>query len=326
MRYKNLTITITLGCLSIIALAGLVMLPITDVISCNADPNSDNNRNWNRAPDNLSSSFDTYHKYNGEAVDGGRNHNNMGWGVSASLSVSLNEDGYGVSSANAMPRIVSPDRMRKLWEEDKSVTSLSYYGNVTPKAAVTPYYFNHKYGSVEQYIHHPTSDGDTSLSVAVELRISYYREIYLMGANRTKEHTVKVEVDAGLSLSKFISKVVRLAVDLNGNYTYTDINNKVWVAMISKEFPETSFVQASETGKSAYFTGSGLGGKAWASIRDLIWRVVVLMRKQCIFSWMTPIVISIKKFMEGRTNDVKEIFTLHGYCYSTFGWILFSFL
>ncbi len=29
MRYKNLTITITLGCLSLVALAGLVMLPIT---------------------------------------------------------------------------------------------------------------------------------------------------------------------------------------------------------------------------------------------------------------------------------------------------------
>ena len=32
MRFKNLTITITLGCLSIVALVGLFMMPITNVI------------------------------------------------------------------------------------------------------------------------------------------------------------------------------------------------------------------------------------------------------------------------------------------------------
>ena len=47
MRYKNLTITITLGCLSFVALVGLVMLPIADVISC-----SGNDEEWELSSDN----------------------------------------------------------------------------------------------------------------------------------------------------------------------------------------------------------------------------------------------------------------------------------
>lgn len=126
MRFKNLTIMITLGFLSIMALIGLTLLPIADVISCtNWDGDPDNDVKWYKSNDNTRANFFAYHKYNGDAGDAGRDHNDMGWSVSADLRVFTNEDGFGVSRANAFPEIVSPDRMRKLWEQDKSVISLS---------------------------------------------------------------------------------------------------------------------------------------------------------------------------------------------------------
>ncbi len=54
MRYKNLTITLTLGCLSIVALAGLVMLPISDGV-CELTV-----KGWKYSDDNTSASYGAY--------------------------------------------------------------------------------------------------------------------------------------------------------------------------------------------------------------------------------------------------------------------------
>ncbi len=185
MRFRNLTIMITLGFLSIVALIGLTLLPIAAVISCpNSDGDPDNDVEWNKSYDNTRANFLAYHKYDGDDDAAGRDHNNMGWGVSASLKVSVNDDGYGVSRASASPYIVDADRMRKLNEDAKAagnppVTSVSYYGNAIAKAAVFPFYFNHKYGDEDQYIDDSSSGGYTSLSTSAVEKTITYRNIYL---------------------------------------------------------------------------------------------------------------------------------------------------
>ena len=254
MRYKNLTITITLGCLSLVALAGLVMLPITDVISC-----SGNNVEWNPpSNDNTFANFYAYHKYSDQ--------NDMGWGVYAEVEVSINENGYGVSRANVTPSIVDPDRMRKLWEQDKTVTSVSYYGNATAKATVTPFYFNHKYGSVEAYRDDSSRGGETSLSVAAVEKTTTYRTITLWSEEQTVANSFNVEVEAGLSTGQLASAIAELSFSVKSGYQWTDTNKKVWSATVSTDITETIFKQGQTTGKSAYFTGSGLGGKASSSV------------------------------------------------------------
>ncbi len=54
MRYKNLTITITLGCLSLVALAGLVMLPISDGV-CELTV-----KGWKYSNENTAASYGAY--------------------------------------------------------------------------------------------------------------------------------------------------------------------------------------------------------------------------------------------------------------------------
>ncbi len=253
MRYKNLSITITLGCLSLVALAALVMLPITDVISC-----SGNDAEWHKNNNNTLANFYAYHKYSDQ--------NDMGWGVYAEIEVSINENGYGVSSANVTPRIVDPDRMRKLWEQDKTVTSVSYYGNVTAKASVFPYYFNHKYGSAEAYKDDSSEWGDTFLSVAAVEKTTTYRKIAFLSEENTVAKTKKVEVQAGMSTSELVSFIAELSLSVTGTLQWTDTNKKVWSVTVSTDITETIFKQGQTAGKSAYFTGSGLGGKASASV------------------------------------------------------------
>ena len=269
MRFRNLTIMITLGFLSIVAFIGLALLPIADVISCtNSDADPDNDVEWNKSYDNTRANFLAYHKYDGDDDAARRDHNNMGWGVSASLEVSVNDHGYGVSSASASPYIVDPDRMRKLWEQDNTVTSISYYGNAVAKAAVFPFYFNHKYGDQAQYIDDSSSGGYTSLSVAAVMVPTTYRNIYLTSETDSRTDTVKVEVEAGVSTSEFVSLIAELSVTATGSYEYKDTNQKVWSATIGKERTESIFQQGQTTEKSAYFVGDSSSGSAWASISN----------------------------------------------------------
>ncbi|MYB65972.1 hypothetical protein F4X73_14875 [Candidatus Poribacteria bacterium] len=81
MRFKNLTITITLGCLSLVALAGLVMLPISDGI-CWEDNNFGNSKYKSLT--------------NSKEID----VTGRGWNLSASLAATSHR-----ASASATPSI-----------------------------------------------------------------------------------------------------------------------------------------------------------------------------------------------------------------------------
>ena len=97
MRLKNLTITITLGCLSLVALAGLVMLPISDGV-CEWSGNTQNKTYTNSSVD----------------VDQGASSNSNDWSKDTQMgrgwwiSASLNATGYS-AYASVSPSIYGVD-------------------------------------------------------------------------------------------------------------------------------------------------------------------------------------------------------------------------
>ncbi len=245
MRYNNLTITITLGCLSIVALAGLVMLPSDHLYGCSTDPKPQ----WSKASDNTWASFYAYHKYSKDE--------NMGWKVSASLNVSKNGDGYGVSTASASPSMVDPELLRILCENGYTENSKSYRGNATVKAGVFPWYL--KYEDPNNYIN--TRYPSTALiSTAVKIT-KKAKWLHLTSSSKGSDHSVKVEVTAGGSIKGL--------VNLGGTagYEYTKSNGEVWTAEIGEDTTMDVFKEGQPTRKRAKFTGSSEYGKAWASIR-----------------------------------------------------------
>lgn len=84
MRFKNLTITLTLTCLSIVALAGLVLLPITNGICAS----------W------------TSDSFGGKSLSDSYNmdQTHRGWSLYASVSAGAN-----TASASASPSITGPE-------------------------------------------------------------------------------------------------------------------------------------------------------------------------------------------------------------------------
>ncbi len=234
---------ITLGFLSIVALIGLTLLPIADVISC------PNDVRWDK-PTNTTASFSAFHKYAADEY--------MGWSVSASLDVSMNGDGYGVSSATASPSIVDPEILRILYENGYTKNSKSYRGNATVKAAVFPYYYNHKYGDPDNYINTPYPA--TLLLAVAERTTNTYQWLTIWTESDTTEHQVKVEVSAEGS----IKGLVKLGGNLG--YQYTDTNGKVWSARVGETEVKSEYKAGPSVGKSATFTGESEYGNAWASV------------------------------------------------------------
>lgn len=93
-----------------------------------------------------------------------------------------------------------------------------------------------------------------------------YRNIFLTSRTDGSTHTVKVQVEAGLSTSQVVSAIAELSASVMGGYEYKDTNQKVWSATIGEEWTESIFRQGQTAGKSAYFEGDSSGGSAWASI------------------------------------------------------------
>ena len=252
MRYKNLTITITLGCLSLVALVGLVMLPNDYLYGCSAnssDPNS--GPLWNKPSETLAD-FYAYHKYS--------EHFGMGWEINASLYVKKNEDGYGVSHASAYPTIVDPQALGLLYEDGYQYNSKSYHGNVTVKAAVFPWYYNYRDdGPQENYINTPYP---STLLIARAIKVTLKAKwLYLTSTTHGSDHSVRAEVTAGGSIKGL--------VNLGGTagYEYTKSNGQVWTAEIGGDTTMDDFVAGRPTGRRADFTGNSEYGKAWASVR-----------------------------------------------------------
>ena len=242
MRFKNLTITITLGCLSIVALAGLVMLPIEDVISC-----SDDDRVWNKAGDNRSASFSAYHKYP-DAL------NNLGWSVSGSVRVSV-----AYAYASASPSIVDPDRIIGLWEADNNKKSHTFFGNATVKAAVYPANFD----SNDRETYEDTPYPNTSLSANVQVKVQRYSVCLLESKSRefTKTHNFAIsvagEIPAGL---------VKIETSTGYIYEYTDEYGEVWTASIEDETTGMKHALGQVTDKTATKNGGSDWSAAYATV------------------------------------------------------------
>lgn len=240
MRFKNLTITITLGCLSIVALAGLVMLPIEDVISC-----SDDDRVWNKAGDNRSASFSAHHKYPDDL-------NNLGWSVSGSLNVSVS-----YAYASATPSIVDPDRITGLWEADNNKKSHTFYGNATVKAAVYPANFD----SNDRETYEDTPYPSTSLSANVQVKVQRYKVCSLKSKSGkvTKTRSFEISV-AGEIPTAFVE------IEASGKYEYTDEYGVVWTVTITGETTGMIHDLGQVTDKTATINGGSDWSAAYATV------------------------------------------------------------
>lgn len=114
MRFKNLTITLTLTCFFIVALAGLVLLPITNVI-CESDFYGGS---WTYSNDNTQASYNAKH-----------------YGEHWSLSSTIDARGVSVSVSVSPFDIwdwTEPDRLKgtatvTARREDSSIWDLYYH-------------------------------------------------------------------------------------------------------------------------------------------------------------------------------------------------------
>ncbi len=266
MRYKNLTIKITFGCLSILVLAGLLMLSISDGISC-----TDDDRRYQTLR-NRSAKLRTYHKYSEDAY--------MGWSVLANLNVSENRDGYPVSSASVSLSVVDAVLLGKLYETDKKVnrTSKSYYGNATLMAAVFPW--NFKNGELDNAI--DTPNPSTTLIAASRKQIKNRAYVTLVKEKDGSVHEGWFDFTTNGNMMGLIK------LERTTGYKYIDRYRDEWTATV--HYTETVEVYDSllgtptqlqmnkdremvrvydsgqRTGKEVSFIGTSIEGKALASI------------------------------------------------------------
>ena len=266
MRYKNLTITITLRCLSILVLAGLVMLPISDGISC-----TDDDRRYQTLR-NRSAKLRTYHKYSEDAY--------MGWLVLANLNVSENRDGFPVSSASVSLSMVDAVLLRKLYETDRKVTrtSKSYYGNATIEAAVFPWHF--KNGEMDNAI--DTPNPSTTLIAASRKQIKNRAYVTLVKEKDGSVHEGWFDFTTSGNMMGLIK------LERTTGYKYIDRYRDEWTATVhytetvevydsligtptqlqmNKDGKMVRFYDSGQrTGKEVSFIGTSKEGKALASI------------------------------------------------------------
>ena len=234
MRFKNLTITLTLSVLSMVAVTGLVLLPIADVISC-----SDNDRQWNKAADNRSKSFSAFHKYPDPL-------NNLGWSVSAGVNVSV-----ASAFASTYPSIVDPDRIVGLWEVDKTKTSHTFYGNATVMAAVYP--ASVEYANLAD--HENTPYPHTSLSANVQIKTQRYAVCKLRSKSSSTTKEMKFEISVqGAIPTAFVN------IQGTTSYQYTDTQGTVWSVSVTGETTESIHGLGQVIDK----TSSKTGGSDWS--------------------------------------------------------------
>lgn len=244
MRYRNLTITITLGVLAMVAVAGLIMMPISDVIGCSDD------QTWDMSSDNRVANFSAYHKYPDE-------YNNLGWSVSASVSVSVTPISYmnstGSASASASPSIVDPDRIVGLWEADNTQTSKTFYGNATVMAAVYPAVFD----AEDREDYEDTPYPSTSLSANVQVKTQRYKVCFLESKSSSDTQRLNLKISAA---GEIPAGVVKVTTEVSTEYEYTDVSGQVWTVTFEGETTEKEHGLGQITTKEA---SKSLGNK-WA--------------------------------------------------------------
>lgn len=187
MRFKNLTITITLGCLSIVALAGLVMLPISG--NCELHQHG-----WYYNTKNIAANITVTEDTKGDS-----------WQVDAF-----------VSAKEVSASITPDDHNLSLFTEDKIYSGTGYVSAVRLSynfrhSHLTPGYFRPDYPSDQYYTHTHTvsgaidinhkgssyyNGGDDALTLDIQANAKVEKHTILARKKGTnKEITVTLGVD-----------------------------------------------------------------------------------------------------------------------------------
>ena len=264
MRYKNLTITITLGCLSLVVLAGLVMLPITDVISCNSysnDGNTDNDEEWYLYSDNRTATFSAHHKYPDTL-------NNLGWSVSANVTVGVDENFCGTAYAFATPEVIDPDRIMGLWEDDPKRRSHTFFGNASVLATVYPD-MSYVDGSTVRFSDYvDTEVPKTSLSASAKVKKQRFQlcDLTSKSNSSTTKNGVKFEISVEAEIPASFTKV---EATTGYEYEHTDTNGEVWTVSNMREDVDDVFSLGQVVHREARITGGSDWVVALAKVTSL---------------------------------------------------------
>ncbi len=239
MRFKNLTITIALGCLSIVALAALVMLPITSGI-CEWTGDEQNKSYWNSSVDiEQEAKPNDFHNWSKDTQMG------RGWSISASLNAS----GTG-AYANVSPSIYGLI----------AFTNTETYGgseNVCASISEMTISVCPVCGDTHLIDEDTDSNKDKERTLAakvVEIEVEWWK---MKGNEITKKGGHKIE---GGAEGKFDVKVVEVSV--KAGYEWTTENGKTFKEYERTKFKRKELAKGDSQGQSAS-VGSGSVETYW---------------------------------------------------------------
>ena len=230
MRFKNLTINLTLTCLSIVAFTGLVLLPISDIICDDGD-------DWNVYDNGYSANYYA-----------SQNEDNRSWYLQGDVQAK------GVRASGSVS-ILNKDRYSANWKK---------MGNASVSVSRANYTWYHRYASgffvCNNWAHDPdggkwyktcqghTKEGDadsnvegkpgfkpgkhTDITLDVKVREANYKLLY--GWSKKKKTTVSGEVGAGY-------------VFVEGKSKFQHESETIVATSISKEMPRNEVVNEAET-------------------------------------------------------------------------------
>ena len=221
MRFKSLTVTLTLTCLSIVAFVGLMLLPISDIICDDGD-------DWNVYDNGYSANYYA-----------SQNEDNRSWYLQGDVQAK------GVRASGSVS-ILNKDRYSANWKK---------MGNASVSVSRENYTLYHPYeGGYECtnrirntcYGHEVGGDADsnvkgkpgfkpgkhTDITLDVKVREANYKLLY--GWSKKKKTTVSGEVGAGY-------------VFVEGKSKFQHESETIVATSISKEMPRNEVVNEAET-------------------------------------------------------------------------------
>lgn len=228
MRFKNLTIILTLACLSIVAFAGLVLLPITNVISYDGD-------DWTTYDDGYAANYYA-----------SQNEDNRSWYLMGDVQA------RGVKASGSVS-ILSKDRFSKNWKKMGNTSVSVFRDNYTWYHRYVAGFFacNNWSPDSEEWFntcqgHTKPGDADsnvegqpgfksgrhTDITLDVKIREANYKLLY--GWSKRKKTTVSAEVGGGY-------------VFVQGKSKFQHESETVTASSISKEIPRNEVVNEATT-------------------------------------------------------------------------------
>ena len=247
MRFKNLTITLTLTCLSLVAFTGLMLLPITDVICDDED-------GWYIYDNGYSANYYT-----------SQNEDNRSWYLQGDVQAK------GVSASGSVS-ILNPDRYYGNWK---------HIGTAAVSVSRSNYTFYHPYEGGECtnrirntcYGHEVPGDADsnvegepgfkpgrhTDITLDVKVREIKYKLLY--GQTEKKKMTVSSEVGVDYEFVKgeshFLYETeIITAISISKEMSRREVNNEAetsgWTVSVGFDANADSSASASVS-----FNGKG---------------------------------------------------------------------